>query len=138
MKKVVLVFIALLVLLIPLFSAPATATLYVIWQQDTGRPAGPDGVARIGWEFEACEYLYNHRVVTITLRHTTPKRVGPGEFNNPVVVDDWDPATGIWSGYVEFESVLTNGDRGTNHGDIVISFTSGYPSVEWSFNIRHR
>ena len=138
MKKVVLVFIALFVLLIPLFSAPATASLELIWRTDTGVPAeGPVDTVKVEWEFEACKPLYSYRVVEISYRHTSPKHAGEGGFRDIVVWNEYDDATGIWYGYVEFESWIT-GERGTNHGDIEISFTSGYPSIEWSFNIRHR
>lgn len=134
MKKVILIFIAMLTLLIPMLSTPAAASIEVISQTDTGVLAAPEGVTRVEWEFVACETLFRIGVAEVTYRHTTPKKVDGG-FENVVQGGYWEGGT--WYGWVEFDSWI-DADRGTNHGDIAITFWTGYPSVEWSFNIRHR
>lgn len=136
MKKLILVFIAMLALLIPMLSTGAVASVTEMTEFNTGIKAdAPDDTVRLAWKFEACRPSFTYGVATITYRHTTPKSAEPGNFE--IVDQDGYWEDGYWYGWIDIHSWIT-GDKGTNHGDIEISYSNDYPcDIAWSFNIRH-
>ena len=138
MKKTLLAFLAISLLVMPFVSNTAQASVYEMTEYDTGiKATAPQDKVNLTWEFEACYWAWYYGVAEIEYKDTSPKRAGPGGFENAEQGGYWE--NDVWYGWVEFDSQIKDGaKRGTNHGDITITFSNGYPQVlEWSFNVRH-
>jgi hypothetical protein len=136
MKKIILVFVAIFALSMSFVSNGAVASVYEMTDYDTGIKAdAPTDTVRLEWKFEACYPSFYYGVADVEWRHTTPKSAEPGGFSGFEQGGYWE--SGYWYGWVDIDSWIT-GSKGTNHGDITITFSNGYPQeLSWSFNIRH-
>ncbi|MCJ2562965.1 MAG: hypothetical protein LN417_02595 [Candidatus Thermoplasmatota archaeon] len=140
MKKTLLAFLVISLLVVPFLSNTAQASVYEMTEYDTGiRAEAPEDRVNLTWEFDACWYAWYYGVAEIEYKQTTPKNAAPEDdaFENPELGGYWEDD--VWYGWVEFDSHIKDGaKRGTNHGHITITFSNGYPQVlEWSFNVRH-
>lgn len=145
-RKSILLVVMVSFLVLPFLSNSAMATVGDLWDYDTGVPVeGTDALVTLHWEGEACEgaFLHSGTDVLIEYRHTTPKSAEPGWFDLPAAIDgtfeyDWDLKTWVWYGTAQFWSHIDpSASRGTNHGDITITWYNG-DVWSWSFNVRHR
>ena len=141
MKKILLTALVMSLLILPFFSGNGYATLRERIDEDTGvKATSPSDTVQIGWVWDTCKWNADNAIATVEYRSTSPKKVTGGftgcdpECELPII-GTWE--SGIWTAYVEIDSWISGGDRGTNHGDIHITWPGFDDDVTWSFNVRH-